>query len=990
MTDNDHNSHSPIDPDTLPNFATMPNVATMDTSQVDKSQPPFILVDGSYYLFRTYHALPKTMQNTQGLTTNAIRGTLNALLKLMRRYHPTHMAVCFDTKSPTFRHQLSEDYKAGRPPIDAELVEQIPYIHRLVTALGIPLLRIEGAEADDIIGTMAYRAVAQGHHVVISTGDKDMMQLINDAVILEDSFTGKVTDTEGVMEKLGIKPTQMIDYLTLMGDASDGIKGVPGIGKKTAKDLLTEYGDIDNMLKHIGFIKGRGAKGLIEHADDIPLNAQLATIVTDLDIGHDWEDLKINNDPCAHIHELRELYTELEFRNELASLDHPNHPANTNGYSAQNVAETQANAESQAQVAKSLQATKSDAIKDSKSDNNAWHTILDMPAFETLIARLESATYFVIDTETTSIHWRQAEIVGLSFALQAHEAYYIPLIHCLEGDELTAKQLDRDTVLSRLKAVLENPNIGKIGQHLKYDAHILSHYDIDLIGAIHDTDAKNNWAMDTMLASYVINAAATRHGMDDLARHYLQTQTISYEDVAGKGAKQVTFDQVAIDIASDYACEDADITYQLFEVFSDLLADDDNNTRLLNELEIPTAQILCQMEAHGILIKRPFLNELSKRFDEEIIALEAQAYDVAGEEFNLGSPKQLGEVLFEKLGVTGGKKTKSGQYSTGEAILSKIDHPLAEIALEYRSLSKLKSTYTDALDAVADSTTDRVHTSYHQALTSTGRLSSTDPNLQNIPIRTKTGRLIRQAFIAPEGRVILAADYSQIELRLMAHFSGDANLTRAFNEGLDIHTATAAEVLGKAVEEVSATERRNAKAINFGLLYGMSAFGLAKQLQMSRNEAQDYIDMYFERYPSVKQYMIDTRASAYERGYIETILGRKLYTPDINNSNRMVKQAAERAAINAPLQGSAADLIKLAMIAVDKVLPKDHAKMLLQVHDELVFEVDIDKVAEISQLIKDAMQNVLSETAKDMGWEVDFAVPLLVETDSGDNWDEAH
>ena len=990
MTDNDHNSHSPIDPDTLPNFATMPNVATMDTSQVDKSQPPFILVDGSYYLFRTYHALPKTMQNTQGLTTNAIRGTLNALLKLMRRYHPTHMAVCFDTKSPTFRHQLSEDYKAGRPPIDAELVEQIPYIHRLVTALGIPLLRIEGAEADDIIGTMAYRAVAQGHHVVISTGDKDMMQLINDAVILEDSFTGKVTDTEGVMEKLGIKPTQMIDYLTLMGDASDGIKGVPGIGKKTAKDLLTEYGDITNMLKHIGFIKGRGAKGLIEHADDIPLNAQLATIVTDLDIGHDWEDLKINNDPCAHINELRELYTELEFRNELASLDHPNHPANTNGYSAQNVAETQANAESQAQVAKSLQANKSDAIKDSKSDNNAWHTILDMPAFETLIERLESATYFVIDTETTSIHWRQAEIVGLSFALQAHEAYYIPLIHCLEGDELTAKQLDRDTVLSRLKAVLENSNIGKIGQHLKYDAHILSHYDIDLIGAIHDTDAKNNWAMDTMLASYVINAAATRHGMDDLARHYLQTQTISYEDVAGKGAKQVTFDQVAIDIASDYACEDADITYQLFEVFSDLLADDDNNTRLLNELEIPTAQILCQMEAHGILIKRPFLNELSKRFDEEIIALEAQAYDVAGEEFNLGSPKQLGEVLFEKLGVTGGKKTKSGQYSTGEAILSKIDHPLAEIALEYRSLSKLKSTYTDALDAVADSATDRVHTSYHQALTSTGRLSSTDPNLQNIPIRTKTGRLIRQAFIAPEGRVILAADYSQIELRLMAHFSGDANLTRAFNEGLDIHTATAAEVLGKAVEEVSATERRNAKAINFGLLYGMSAFGLAKQLQMSRNEAQDYIDMYFERYPSVKQYMIDTRASAYERGYIETILGRKLYTPDINNSNRMVKQAAERAAINAPLQGSAADLIKLAMIAVDKVLPKDHAKMLLQVHDELVFEVDIDKVDAIAELIKTAMQEVLRDTAERMGWDIDFAVPLLVETDSGDNWDEAH
>nr|WP_317200223.1 DNA polymerase I [uncultured Psychrobacter sp.] len=984
MTDNNHNSHSPIDPDLRPNFETMPKVATMDTAHVDKDQPPFILVDGSYYLFRTYHALPKTMENTQGLMTNAIRGTLNALLKLMRRYHPTHMAVCFDTKSPTFRHAMSEEYKANRPKMDIELAEQIPYIHRLVAALGIPLLRIEGAEADDIIGTLAYRAVAEGHHVVISTGDKDMMQLINDCVILEDSFTGKITDSAGVVEKFGIEPHQMIDFLTLMGDSSDGIKGVPGIGKKTAKDLLNQYGDIATMLDNVADIKGRAGKNLVEHAADIPMNAELATIVTDLDIGQDWTDLKINTDPCAHIDELRALYSELEFKNELASLDHPNHPAN----GTQSVADSQANAESQAQVAKSLQSTKIDNIKDSKSHDKAWHTVLDMPAFESLVAQLERAPYFVVDTETTSIHWRQAEIVGLSFALQAHEAYYVPLTHKLEGDELLDKQLDRDTVLARLKPLLENPNIGKIGQHLKYDAHILSHYDINLLGAIHSSP--NNWAMDTMLASYVINAAATRHGMDDLARHYLHTQTISYEDVAGKGAKQVSFDQVAIDIASDYACEDADITYQLFELFSETLADDENNTRLLTQLEIPVAQILCQMEAQGILIKRSFLNELSKRFDEEIIALEAQAYEVAGEEFNLGSPKQLGEMLFEKLGVPGGKKTKSGQYSTGEAVLSKVDHPLVDITLEYRGLSKLKSTYTDSLDAVADSETDRVHTSYHQALTSTGRLSSTDPNLQNIPIRTATGRLIRQAFIAPKGRVILAADYSQIELRLMAHFSGDASLTRAFNEGLDIHTATAAEVLGKAVDEVSATERRNAKAINFGLLYGMSAFGLAKQLQMSRGEAQDYIDMYFERYPSVKQYMIDTRASAHERGYIETILGRKLYTPDIAHSNQMVRRGAERAAINAPLQGSAADLIKLAMIAVDKVLPKEQAKMLLQVHDELVFEVDSDKVDEISQLITDAMQNVLTDTAKGMGWDVDFAVPLLVETDSGENWDEAH
>ena len=984
MTANDHNSHSPINPNTLPNFASMPNVATMDTSHVDKNQPPFILVDGSYYLFRTYHALPKTMQNSQGLITNAIRGTLNALLKLMRRYHPTHMAVCFDTKSPTFRHAMSEEYKANRPKMDVELAEQIPYIHSLVAALGIPLLRIEGAEADDIIGTLAYRAVAEGHHVVISTGDKDMMQLINDCVILEDSFTGKITDSTGVVEKFGINPEQMIDFLTLMGDSSDGIKGVPGIGKKTAKDLLNEYGSIDNMLKNVADIKGRAGKNLVEYADDIPMNAQLATIVTDLEIGQDWQDLKINTDPCAHIDELRALYTELEFRNELASLDHPNHPAN----GSQSVANSQADAESQAQIAKSLQSSTIDNITDSKSHDRAWHTILDEPAFDSLVKLLADAPHFVIDTETTSVYWRQAELVGLSFAVKAHEAYYVPLTHNLEGDELTAKQLDRDTVLAKLKPILENPNIGKIGQHLKYDAHILSHYDIDLVGSIHASP--NNWAMDTMLASYVINAAITRHGMDDLARHYLQTQTISFEDVAGKGAKQVSFDKVAIDIASDYACEDADITYQLFDLFSEKLAADDNNAKLLHELEIPTAEILCQMEANGILIKRPFLNELSKRFDEEIIALEKRAYEIAGEEFNLGSPKQLGEMLFDKLGVPGGKKTKSGQYSTGEAVLSKIDHPLVDITLEYRGLSKLKSTYTDALDNVADAQTDRVHTSYHQALTSTGRLSSTDPNLQNIPIRTATGRLIRQAFIAPEGRVILAADYSQIELRLMAHFSGDKNLTHAFNEGLDIHAATAAEVLGKEVTDVTPTERRNAKAINFGLLYGMSAFGLAKQLQMSRGEAQDYIDMYFKRYPGVKDYMINTRASAHDKGYVETILGRKLYTPDITHSNRMVKQGAERAAINAPLQGSAADLIKLAMIAVDKVLPKEQAKMLLQVHDELVFEVDSDKVDEISKLITDAMQDVLTNTAVEKGWQVDFAVPLLVETDSGQNWDEAH
>ena len=985
-TNQPHTSHDALNPNELPKFSDMVDVATMDVSHINKDQPPFILVDGSYYLFRTYHALPKTMMTTQGLMTNAIKGTLNALHKLMRRYHPTHMAVAFDTKSPTFRHTMSEEYKANRPKMDAELAEQIPYIHRLITALGIPMLRIEGAEADDIIGTLTYRALAEGHHVVISTGDKDMAQLVNEAVTLEDSFKGAVTDVAGVQKKFGITPAQMVDYLTLMGDASDGIKGVPGIGKKTAEKLLNEYGSLGEILANAENIKGRAGKNLIEHADDIPMNSQLATIVTNLEIGQDWEDLRINTDPTAYIDELRAIYTELEFKNELASLDHPHHPAN-----AQSIDDSKQASEARNQASKSQGQNKIvDNIKASKTHDKAWHTVLDKPAFATLVERLQSAKQFVIDTETTDVDWRFAEIVGLSFALQPHEAYYIPLTHSLEGDELTAKQLDREEVLATLKPILENPAIGKIGQHLKYDAHVLSRYDINL-----NLDIKN-WAMDTMLASYVINAAATRHGMDDLARHYLHTQTISFEDVAGKGAKQVTFDQVAIAIASDYACEDADITYQLFELFQNKLTNDDNadiNTRLLHQLEIPVAQILTQMEADGILIKRSFLNELSARFDEEITALEKRAYAIADEEFNLGSPKQLGEILFDKLGVVGGKKTKSGQYSTSEAVLSKIDHELVDVALEYRSLAKLKNTYTDALDAVADADTDRVHTSYHQALTSTGRLSSTDPNLQNIPIRTATGRLIRQAFIAPEGRVLLAADYSQIELRLMAHFSGDASLTEAFTQGLDIHTATAAEVLGKAVDEVTATERRNAKAINFGLLYGMSAFGLAKQLSMSRGEAQDYINLYFSRYPGVRAYMQDTRTDAYDKGYVQTILGRRLYTPDIESRNRMVKQAAERAAINAPLQGSAADIIKLAMIAVDQVLDDNHAdnaKMLLQVHDELVFEVDSDKADEIGGAIKTAMQNVLSDTAKELGWDIDFAVPLVVEVGMGENWDEAH
>lgn len=977
MTDHTHDQSisSAINPNQAIKLSDMPDVATMNTQHINKEKPPFVLVDGSYYLFRTYHALPP-MTTTKGLHTNAIKGMLNALNKLMRHHQPTHMAVAFDTKAPTFRHELSPEYKANRPPMDSELAEQIPYIHRLIQALGIPLICIEGAEADDIIGTLTYQACQQGHHVVISTGDKDMAQLVNDCVLLEDSFTGKITDAVGVKQKFGIEPRQMVDYLTLMGDSADGIKGVPGIGKKTAEKLLNKYDSLGGILQNVTNITGRAGKNLIEYADDIPMNSQLATIVTNLPIGLDWQDLLIDTDPTSHIDELKALYAELEFKNELATLNHPNHPANFMGQNRQTTNQTDTAEESKNTII--------NTIKSSQSTDKSWHTVLDQPTFDTLIKRLESAKHFVIDTETTALDWRHAKIVGLSFALRPHEAYYVPLAHCHENDSLTPKQLDREQVLASLKPILENPTIGKIGQNLKYDAHVLSNH------GIHLNISFDNWQSDTMLASYIINAAATRHGMDDLARHYLQTQTISYEDVAGKGAKQVSFDKVPINIASDYACEDADITYQLFELFEQRLADDDNNHRLLHGLEIPIAQILTKMEADGILLNLDFLAELSTRFDEEIHHLEKQGHHIADEVFNLASPKQLGDILFEKLGIIGGKKTKSGQYSTSESVLSKIDHPLANVILEYRSLAKLKSTYTDALATVADNDSHRVHTSYHQALTSTGRLSSTDPNLQNIPIRTKTGRLIRQAFIAPPNRLIMAADYSQIELRLMAHFSGDINLTHAFNEGLDIHTATASEVLGKTIEQVTATERRNAKAINFGLLYGMSAFGLAKQLSMSREQAQDYIDAYFARYPAVKTYMQNTRAMAYDNGYVQTILGRKLYTPDIHSTNRMVKQAAERAAINAPLQGSAADIIKLAMISVDAILPKNHAKMLLQVHDELVFEVDIDKADEIGKNIQNAMQQVLSDTAKQLGWQIDFAVPLLVEVGQGKNWDEAH
>lgn len=962
-------------------YTSIPNLAKFDTSGIDKNRSPVILVDGSYYLFRCFHGLPP-LSNQDGLPTNAIRGVLNALGKLIKKYNPTHMAVAFDTKAPTFRHELSDAYKAHRPPMDDDLQVQIPYIHELIEKLGIALIKIDGFEADDIIGTLARNACMQGYPVVISTGDKDMAQLVNDCVILEDSFKDKITDVAGVFDKFGVHNTQIADYLTLMGDSSDGIAGIPKVGAKTASKLLGEYGNIEGILANLSNIKGMVGQKIAEHQDEIPLNRTLATIVTDLQLPISFDELRLDNDKETQIKRakaLYELFKKLAFKKEMAEqltlLKMAELPVTDDLFNNDN-ADNELNNPFDDNLADNSDEL---SVKPLPIKQGTYKTINSLDEFHKFIDKLKNVPYFAIDTETTSIDWQKAELVGVSIATTNYEGYYIPVGHTGDFDILLDNQLDRDFVLNELKPILQNPNIGKIGQHIKYDSHVFKKYGIEL----------NNWHMDTMLASYVINSVATYHNMDDLASYYLGVTTTTFEEVAGKGAKQLSFDKVNVNEASDYACEDADITYRLFSVFDEYLQKDTNANQLLHQLEIPIAQILTQMEHDGILIKTEFLGKLSLAFDNQISQLEQKAFELAGERFNVASPKQLGEILFDKLGISGGKKTKTGQYSTSEAVLAKIDHPLVDVMLEYRSLSKLKSTYTDTLAKVADKQ-GRVHTSYHQALTSTGRLSSSDPNLQNIPIRTDTGRLIREAFVAPKGRVILAADYSQIELRLMAHFSGDERLIDAFKNNLDIHTATASEIMAKDLAEVTPNERRSAKAVNFGLLYGMGVFGLAKQLGVENGVAKDYIKRYFARYPAIHDYMENTKNSAKSTGYVTTILGRKLYAPNINSSNAMIRQGAERASINAPLQGSAAEIIKLAMIAVDKILPKDHAKLLLQVHDELVFEVDSDKADEMGEIIKTAMQNVLTDTAKELGWDVAFTVPLVVEVGVGNNWEEAH
>ena len=929
--------------------------------------PPFVLVDGSYFLFRAFHALPPLTTST-GLQTNAIRGAISAIQKLMRRVQPTHMAVIFDTSEPTFRHLLSPIYKGDRPSMPSELSEQIPYLHALIRALGIPLHMLPGAEADDIIGTLAKRAEAEGHQVLISTGDKDMAQLVTDKVTLEDSFKDKPMDHDGVIEKFGVRPDQIIDYLTLMGDASDGIKGVPGVGAKTAAKLLNEYGSIGGILENVDSIKGKVGQSLKDSVEGIVLDHQLASIVIDLDLNLTYDDLKLV-DP--NVEALRKLYTELEFRNQLQSLDHPNNP-NSSAYkqTTKDIIKTTPTAQQSSESTALRNSQVNDQATSSSVDdqlgNATYHTVLTPADWDTFFQRLSTEKRFAIDTETTSLDYRVAEMVGFSVAFDANDAYYIPLAHDYEG---APEQLNREAIIAQIKPILEDPTVEKIGHHLKYDAHIFENHGIHLQG----------WYFDTMLASYVLNAAATRHGMDDVARVYLSHLTTTFEQVAGKGVKQKTFNQIELETAAHYAAEDAHVTYRLYEVLDRKLKELPELSEILHNIEVPVANVLTIMEENGIALDLSFLDQLSVEFAETIQNLENQIIEIAGESFNVSSPKQVGEVLFEKMSLKGGKKTATGQYSTSEAVLEKIDHPITALIIEYRGLTKLKSTYTEALVKQANNDTHRVHTSYHQALTATGRLSSTDPNLQNIPVREEIGRQIRKAFIAPKGRILLAADYSQIELRLMAHFSQDEALVDAFNHGQDVHRRTASEVLGVALEDVSSDQRRQAKAVNFGLLYGMSEFGLIRQLGFTRQESQDYIKQYFHRYPGIFEYMQRTRQVALEQGFVETITGRRLYTPDIDARNMMVRKGAERAAINAPLQGSAAEIIKMAMIEVNKILPKDQAKLLLQVHDELVFEVDEAVADQLAEQIKSVMEKVVT-----------LSVPLVVEVGKGLNWDEAH
>ena len=911
-----------------------------------------ILVDGSSYLFRAYHALPP-LTNSKGLNTGAAKGVIGMIRKLMADYEGDQVVVVFDAKGPTFRNEIYADYKANRPPMPEELREQIAPIHSTIRAMGLPLVCVEGVEADDVIGTLSLEASRTGREVVISTGDKDMAQLVDEHVTLINTMNNTTMDRAGVIEKFGVPPELIIDLLALMGDKVDNIPGVAGVGEKSATALLQHLGGMSSIYEQLSAVAAlpiRGAKSVankLEMAREAAeLSYTLATIKTDCDLGLEAEDL-ISRAPDTEA--LVALFRELEFKTWLEAL-----LAGNDGATDLAAPTDEGGAPEVCRA--------SDAI--------AVTTIVDQTTLDEWLSRLSTAALFAFDTETTSLNYMIAEVVGVSFALEAGAAAYVPLAHDYPG---APDQLDRQQVLDRLRPILEDESVGKVGQHLKYDANVLANHDITLRGIREDT----------MLESYVLDSTSSRHDLDTLALSHLNQSTISFEEVAGKGAKQLTFNQVPIEQAAPYAAEDAEVTWRLHSVLSDRLHQVESLSSLYRELEIPLVPVLSRIERNGALVCRDTLASHSQELGQRMLALEANAHELAGGPFNLGSPKQLGEILFNRLELPVLKKTPKGAPSTAEDVLAELalDYPLPAVLMEYRSLSKLKSTYTDKLPEMIDSKTGRVHTSYHQAVTATGRLSSSDPNLQNIPIRTEEGRRIRQAFIAADGCKIVAADYSQIELRIMAHLSQDAGLLGAFAEGLDVHSATAAEVFGVDINQVSGDQRRKAKAINFGLIYGMSAFGLGKQLGLGRNEAQEYIDLYFDRYPGVADYMARTRSLAHEKGYVETLRGRRLYLPEINARNRQRQQAAERTAINAPMQGTAADMIKLAMLAVDEWLDEDQvpARMIMQVHDELVFEADASAIEEVCARVSDLMSGVGL-----------LDVPLVVDVGVGNNWDEAH
>ncbi len=916
-----------------------------------KKTPPVVLVDGSSYLFRAYHALPPLM-TSKNQPTGAIKGVISMIRKLEQDFPGSKMVVVFDAKGKTFRHDMYEEYKANRPPMPEDLGVQIQPIHEIVRAMGLPLLIVEGVEADDVIGTLADEATSKGIDVVISTGDKDMAQLVSDHVTLINTMTDTRMDREGVVEKFGVKPEQIIDYLALVGDKVDNIPGVNKCGPKTAVKWLQTWSSLDEVIDHADEVKGKIGEYLREATDTLPLSYELATIRTDVELDFGLEDLQLREQDDK---ELLALFREYEFRSWINELENVSENGNEKNKESGSHPDTE----------------KPPGHPPKASPEKNYSLIIDKASLEEWLERLKKAPLFAFDTETTSLRYIEAEVVGVSFAIEPGEAAYVPFGHDYLG---APEQLDRDYVLEQLKPLLEDPKQAKLGQNLKYDKNVLANHDIDLQGI----------AEDTMLESYVLNSVATRHNMDALALEYLGEQTISFQSIAGKGAKQLTFNQIDLEQAGPYAAEDADITLRLHQVLRPRLAETGRLQDVYEKIDLPLVPVLSHMEQRGAMISASTLRQHSQELAERMAELEKEAHEEAGEAFNLGSPKQLQTIFYEKMGLPVVKKTPKGAPSTAEPVLQELahEHRLPHLILEHRSLSKLKSTYTDTLPQLIHHRTGRIHTSYHQAVTATGRLSSSEPNLQNIPIRSEQGRRIRQAFIAPEGYKLVAADYSQIELRIMAHLSGDKGLLTAFEKGEDIHKATAAEVFGVSLGDVSSDQRRSAKAINFGLIYGMSAFGLSRQLDVGRNQAQDYIDRYFERYPGVLQYMDRIRKQAHDDGYVETLFGRRLYLPEINARNKQLQQGAERTAINAPMQGSAADIIKLAMLSVEDWLLAEHAdeaRMTMQVHDELILEVK-----------ESALDTICAGLESRMSAAASLDVPLLVEAGVGNNWDEAH